>query len=68
LRQPAPRPLKSGLVTLKAETELGYRPLGIQESLAVLKNQLSRNARRVGDSAPVPGQPPARSTGKNTKN
>ena len=27
LDQPAPRPLRSGLVTLKAETELGYQPL-----------------------------------------
>jgi dTDP-4-dehydrorhamnose reductase len=68
LRQPAPRPLNSGLVTLKAEVELGYRPLSIDESLAVLRNQLSRNARRVGDSNPVPGQPAARHTGKGTKN
>ncbi len=68
LRQPAPRPLKSGLLTLKAEIELGYRPLSIEESLAVLRNQLSRNARRIGDSNPVPGQPAARHSGKGTKN
>jgi dTDP-4-dehydrorhamnose reductase len=68
LRQLAPRPLNSGLVTLKAEVELGYRPLSIDESLVVLRNQLSRNARRVGDSNPVPGQPAARHTGKGTKN
>jgi dTDP-4-dehydrorhamnose reductase len=64
LQQPAPRPMKSGLVTLKAEVELGYKPLSIEESLLVLKNQLSRTARRVGDSTPVPGQPPARQGGK----
>jgi hypothetical protein len=60
--------MKSGLVTLKAEVELGYRPLSIDESLAVLRNQLSRNARRIGDSNPVPGQPAARHAGKGTKN
>ena len=27
LKQPAPRPLKSGLITLKAEVEIGYRPV-----------------------------------------
>jgi dTDP-4-dehydrorhamnose reductase len=64
LQQPAPRPMKSGLVTLKAEVDLGYRPLSIDESLAVLKTQLSRTARRLGDSTPVPGQPPARQGGK----
>jgi dTDP-4-dehydrorhamnose reductase len=68
LRQSALRPLRSGLVTLKAEVELGYKPLSIDESLAVLRNQLSRNARRVGDSHPVPGQPAARHAGKGTKN
>jgi dTDP-4-dehydrorhamnose reductase len=68
LRQPAPRPLNSGLVTLKAEVELGYKPLSIDESLAVLRNQLSRNARRIGDSHPVPGQPAARHAGKGPKN
>jgi dTDP-4-dehydrorhamnose reductase len=67
LDQPAPRPLHSGLITLKAETELGFRPLAIDESLLVLKNQLYRNARRLGDSGPVPGQPPVRPAGKGTK-
>ncbi len=55
LRQPAPRPLKSGLVTLKAEVELGVRPSTVEQGLAILKNQLSRSAKRLGDSAPVPG-------------
>jgi len=55
LRQPAPRPLKSGLVTLKAEVELGVRPCTVEQGLTILKNQLSRSAKRLGDSAPVPG-------------
>jgi dTDP-4-dehydrorhamnose reductase len=53
LRQPAPRPLKSGLITLKAEVELGLRPSGVEQGLIVLKNQLSRRARPMRDSAPI---------------
>ena len=40
LNQPAPRPLKSGLITLKAETELDFHPMDTIESLRVLKYQL----------------------------
>ncbi len=40
LNQPAPRPLKSGLIILKAETELSYQPHSILESLAVMKREL----------------------------
>jgi dTDP-4-dehydrorhamnose reductase len=40
LNQPAPRPLKSGLITLKAETELGFTPMDTTESLRFLKYQL----------------------------
>jgi len=40
LKQPAKRPLKSGLITIKAETELGYKPHSIIEALAVIKKQL----------------------------
>jgi dTDP-4-dehydrorhamnose reductase len=60
LRQPAHRPLKSGLITLKAEVELGIKPSTIEEGLAVLKNQISRGKRRVADSGPIPGQPHGR--------
>ena len=60
LRQPAQRPLQSGLITLKAEVELGIHPSTIDQGLAVVKNQLARGARRVSDSGPVPGQPHAR--------
>ena len=55
LNQPAPRPLKSGLVTLKAEVELGFRPSTVEEGLFILKQQLSRNIKRLPDSAPIPG-------------
>jgi dTDP-4-dehydrorhamnose reductase len=41
LNQPAQRPLKSGLITLKAETELDYKPLSVIESLAMMKKELS---------------------------
>lgn len=41
LNQPAPRPLNSGLITLKAETELGYKPMDSYESLNLLKYQLT---------------------------
>jgi len=40
LNQPAKRPLKSGLITLKAETELGYKPHSIKESFAIMKKNL----------------------------
>ena len=40
LNQPARRPLKSGLWILKAETELGYKPHSISESLSVMKKDL----------------------------
>lgn len=40
LNQTARRPLKSGLITLKAEAELGYKPVTIRESLAIIKKEL----------------------------
>lgn len=40
LNQTANRPLKSGLVTLKAESEFGYKPHSIEESLLLMKNEL----------------------------
>ncbi len=39
-KQPAPRPLKSGFITLKAEIELGLKMSGIERGLTILKNQL----------------------------
>jgi dTDP-4-dehydrorhamnose reductase len=40
LSQPAPRPMKSGLVTFKAEAELGFKPMDTFEALHLLKVQL----------------------------
>jgi dTDP-4-dehydrorhamnose reductase len=40
LRQPARRPFKSGLIILKAETELEYKPHTIIESFAAMKKEL----------------------------
>jgi dTDP-4-dehydrorhamnose reductase len=40
LKQPAARPLKSGLITLKAEVELGFKPSSVEHGLEVLKSQL----------------------------
>ncbi|MBU1096143.1 MAG: dTDP-4-dehydrorhamnose reductase [Bacteroidetes bacterium] len=41
LNQPAPRPLKSGLINLKAETELSYKPHSIEESLLIISKELN---------------------------
>jgi len=40
LNQVAPRPLKSGLITLKAETELGYKPHSIEETFQLMQKEL----------------------------
>lgn len=39
LHQPAPRPLKSGLICTKAEQELGYKPLRLEDALGTLKEK-----------------------------
>ncbi|MGK9475198.1 dTDP-4-dehydrorhamnose reductase [Melioribacter sp. OK-6-Me] len=41
LNQPAPRPLKSGLIILKAITELGYQPHSIEDTFSVIKSELN---------------------------
>jgi dTDP-4-dehydrorhamnose reductase len=41
LHQPARRPLKGGLVTIKAESELGYQPISIKDSLQLIKKELN---------------------------
>lgn len=41
LNQRARRPLRSGLITLRAETELGYKPHTIIESLTLMKKELT---------------------------
>jgi len=42
LNQTAQRPLKSGLITLKAETQLGYKPHTILESFEKIQARLER--------------------------
>lgn len=37
LNQPAPRPLKSGLINLKAETEIGYKPRSLNECFLLME-------------------------------
>lgn len=43
LNQPAPRPLKSGFITLKLQTSLDLKMSDTQHGLVVLKNQLDTN-------------------------
>jgi dTDP-4-dehydrorhamnose reductase len=40
LNQVAPRPLKSGLITLKAEVELGLKPYGVEDGIRQFKFEL----------------------------
>ncbi len=40
LHQQAARPLNSGLINLKAETELDYKPRSIEETLSLMKDEL----------------------------
>ena len=48
LKQPAPRPMKSGFITLKAQTDLDIKMSGMKHGLTVLKNQLSTNYKQEG--------------------
>ncbi len=41
LNQPAKRPLKSGLINSKSERELFYKPLCVEETFALMKNELN---------------------------
>jgi dTDP-4-dehydrorhamnose reductase len=41
LKQPAPRPLKSGFIILKAQVELNLTMSGVESGLLILRNQLS---------------------------
>ncbi|MGB2959606.1 MAG: dTDP-4-dehydrorhamnose reductase [Bacteroidota bacterium] len=61
MEQPAPRPLRSGLITLKAEVELGIKPSTVEEGLTMLRGQLARSGRRIGDRGAAPGQKTGRS-------
>lgn len=43
LNQPARRPLNSGLINLKAQTEFNYHPLSIEKTLFLMKRSLIKN-------------------------
>jgi dTDP-4-dehydrorhamnose reductase len=47
LSQPAERPMNSSFITLKAETELGIKPLNVTEGLYLLKHQLGHKEKEV---------------------
>lgn len=49
LKQSAPRPMKSGFITLKAETDLGIKLSDMRQGLTVLRNQLSVNMKDFTD-------------------
>ncbi len=40
LNQPAPRPLKSGLIISKAENELLYKPTSVDDTLYIMKREI----------------------------
>ncbi|MCS7052306.1 MAG: dTDP-4-dehydrorhamnose reductase [Ignavibacterium sp.] len=41
LNQPARRPLKSGLITIKAQSEIGYRPHSYLETFKIIKEEFN---------------------------
>ncbi len=41
----APRPLRAGLLILRAETELGYRPRPLDDALDDVRDRLGLDAR-----------------------
>ncbi len=43
LNQPAQRPLKSGLINLKAETELNYKPHSLDECFSLMQKEWETN-------------------------
>lgn len=51
LSQPAPRPLKSGLITLKAQTDLGIKPSGVVQGLRIFRNQLDVHLKSAAGNA-----------------
>lgn len=44
LNQPAPRPLKSGLINLKAETELNYKPRKLNDCFPIMNKMWSESS------------------------
>lgn len=52
----APRPLRAGLLTLRAQTEIGFRPTPLDDALDVLARRLGLPSPSA--SAPRPGESP----------
>lgn len=52
MKQPAQRPLKSGFITLKAQTDLNIKPVGAEQGLTILKNQLNSSLKYMLESQP----------------
>jgi dTDP-4-dehydrorhamnose reductase len=50
LKQPAARPLKSGFITLKAQTDLDIKMSGARHGITVVKNQLNTNIKQFLDA------------------
>lgn len=40
LKRPAHRPLSSGFITLRAETELGFKPMALDQALVMMKREM----------------------------
>ncbi len=49
-KQPAARPLKSGFITLKAETELGVKPSGVERGMSIFKSQLHNHMKNFSEA------------------
>lgn len=50
LKQPAPRPMKSGFITLKSNIDLGIKMSGVEQGVNILKQQLSSRAEEAQHS------------------
>ncbi len=51
LNQPAARPLKSGLITIKAETEIGFKAHTIEETFSLMKIDWMNNYNKSNTSS-----------------
>jgi dTDP-4-dehydrorhamnose reductase len=51
LKQAAARPLKSGFITLKAQTDLGVKMSGVERGLAIFKNQVANHAKYIAEKS-----------------
>lgn len=52
MKQPAARPLRSGFITLKAQTDLDLRLSGVRHGLTVFKNQIDASMKHIVNDHP----------------